>query len=66
MFKVISVKGPSVRIRTGCVTFDVLVSERNGKLMITKPAGIYVLDGHFDEMVSAAVSAYKIVTRSEK
>ena len=55
MFKVISVRGNSVRIRTGLVSFDVLVGQND---FISKPKGIYVSDRDMPALVKVVLSAY--------
>jgi hypothetical protein len=63
-FKVISIKGASVRVRTGGVTFDVLVVNRNNKLEMIKPQGFYVVDGYLMELKRTVLDAYDMFNRS--
>lgn len=58
-FKIISVKGNSVRVRTGIATFDVLVLEDSGNLRMKVPPFIYISDTRdFDNLAGAVLAEY--------
>jgi hypothetical protein len=58
MFKVVSVRGNSVRIRTGLVSFDVLVLEKEGRHIIQKPNNIHVFHDDYIKLVGTVLNAY--------
>jgi hypothetical protein len=61
MFKVVNVRGNSVRLSvSGVVTFDVqVVVLLSGKKIIKKPSGLYVDDKNMGELVKTVLSAYE-------
>ena len=59
MFKVLSIKGNSVRILTGAVTFDVLVKECAGKKSIEIPRqGFFINRENYQSLVRFVLDAY--------
>ncbi len=57
-FRVISVLGNSVRIRTGIVTFDVLVKDTDGELQMVTPNNIYIGAQDYTTLSGAVRHAY--------
>lgn len=58
-FIILSVKGNSVRVHTGIVTFDVLVIEHEGRLKMQLPPNIYIANkGDFNDLVYAVMAEY--------
>lgn len=58
-FKILNVKGYSVRVKTGIITFDVLVFDVNGKLKIKVPNNIYIADiQDFNSLAGAVLAEY--------
>lgn len=58
-FKILSVKGNSVRVSVGMITFDVKVEEINGRLKMILPRNIYIADTQdFDDLVRAVIYEY--------
>ena len=59
MFKVISVRGNSVRVSAaGLVTFDVTVVDLHGQGIIQKPKGVYVHDKDMPRLVKVVLEAF--------
>lgn len=59
MTKIISVRSNSVRVRTGLVTFDVLIhAEEGGKIEITLPQDLYLFSNNFERLRRLVVEAY--------
>lgn len=52
-FRIISVRGNSVRVKSGITTFDVLVEEDKGTQKIRVPKGIFIQD-HQDFLALSA------------
>lgn len=60
MTRVISVRGTSVRVRSGDVTFHVIVHEdAEGKCTIELPQGIYMYEDGFRELRERVLTAYE-------
>lgn len=60
-FKIISVKGNSVRVKTGIVTIDVTVVNNGGNLRIELPPYIYISNrDEFDKLSGAVKSAFEL------
>lgn len=56
---VLSIKDNSVRIRTGIVTFDVLVLVQNNKPIMKTPKNIYISNrSDFEKLAKIVISAY--------
>lgn len=57
-FKILSVKGNSVRVNTGIVTFDVEVIESGGRKKLKVPENIYIAEQRdFNSLVGAVLYA---------
>lgn len=54
-FKIVSVKGNSVRVTSGIVTFDVLVN--NGR--IVHPQGLFIFKENFNRLAVSCLIAYE-------
>jgi sRNA-binding carbon storage regulator CsrA len=59
MFKVISVRGNSVRVNAaGLVTFDVTVIDIKGQGIIQKPKGVYIHEKDMPRLVKVVLEAF--------
>ncbi len=65
--QVLSVKENSVRIRTGVVTFDVLIEKNHdGKLIMKTPKNIFISNRNdFEHMAKLTILAYLNTLRKE-
>jgi hypothetical protein len=72
MFKIVSVRGNSVRVNAGLVSFDVLVLEKDGRKVIQKPSNLHIFHNDYVKLVGVVLTAYdnavkgKIAETNEK